>query len=110
MTYNDFKKNIEMLTEFRWDRDEMISEAGGVIGIYAVFSKWKEDQYWVHSRTFETYEGLKFFVRAIPEDLYNDQYIKILFVHCNNGEKYTELLLSSEQVEETADDVEKEVA
>ena len=104
MTYDDFKKQIEQLTEFKWDRDEMVSEAGGVVGLYTVFCKWKHDNYWVFSRAFETYEGLKFFVRAIPEDIFDQQYIKIIFVHCKNGDNYTELLLSS------MDDEKKEAA
>jgi hypothetical protein len=100
MTYNEFKVSVEKLSEYKWNREEMEIESGGVVGLYAVFAKWKENEYWVFSRAFETYEGLKFFVRAIPEDIFNQQYIKILFVHCNNGENYTDLLLSSEVKEE----------
>ena len=93
MTFEEFTKSIESVQNFKWSRDKLEIESGGVPGIYSVFSKWKSDSVWVFVRAFETVEGLKVFLTSIPDDLYNKQDIKVLFEHCNNGKDYVEELL-----------------
>jgi len=93
MTFEEFTNSIETVQDFKWSRDRLEIESGGVPGIYSIFSKWKSDSVWVFARAFETVEGLKTFLVSVPEDLYNKQDIKVLFVHCNNGKDYVEELL-----------------
>ena len=42
MTFEEFTKSIESVQNFKWSRDKLEIESGGVPGIYSVFSKMRK--------------------------------------------------------------------
>lgn len=89
MTYNDFKNELLKIPNLQFEGER---RSGGVLGIYVIFAKWKDESEWIFVRAYETLKGLQYMTDTIPEDIFYKQDYKIIHVTGNENNYVNELL------------------
>lgn len=97
MNHNEFKNKINQIPDYQ---NEGERRSGGILGVYVVFAKWKNEDEYIFVRAYETRKGVVYMLSTIPEEVYLQQDYRILYLR-GNSENYVEELLI---VESTNDD------
>lgn len=99
MTYNEFKKQILQIPDLQTKGER---RSGGVLGLYVIFAKWKNENEWIFVRAYETAKGLVYMLNTIEKDIFEKQDFKILHLTGDEKNYVNELLIVESENDDTA--------